>query len=346
MKKLFVEFENENASRTYPFASGCTVKDTKGNGVGVGILIDAALYPVNAEGPIYLSSILPGGIVNISDDTGIIMTAAFSTGESTLEFYDSKRPDRHVGTILAASEDALASLANVDEIRKFKKAETLFASSCVFPIVNDGVTSINVSGTGISDGDIRFSNGSTEDIRISTDGSNLRFDVLPNILKTIPTSIQHIYCVVDGKTPFRIQKIPFGYESSAVGNTVAVYLDNIERSAICSNANRETSLEMVDTCEECEESSSDCHTDPEKPTVLPDTYQVEVVDIDNNAENAFYLAVPNFLGYDNPLSITMTDGAPSPKLEMKIEEATTSLDAFTDKLTSKGIVIQVPGLKK
>ena len=43
MNRLFREFENENAMRTYPFASGCFVKDTKGISIGTGVLIDASL---------------------------------------------------------------------------------------------------------------------------------------------------------------------------------------------------------------------------------------------------------------------------------------------------------------
>lgn len=343
MNKLFIEFENENSLRTYPFASGCVVTDTDGCNIGTGVLIDAALYPVNPKGNLYLSSIRSSGIVEISDDSGVIMTSVVEHGSRILEFYETSGLKRHVGTVLTSGSDELSSIVNSSKDRVFTEESSTFASSCVFAIENDGILSLNIGKTGVVDGAVSFSNSDTDDIRVSTNGTNLRFDVLPFSTASIYDSIQHIYCVVDGKTPFRIMKLPIDMATAgAPGNVISVYLDNIERSDVCNNAHRENSLEMVDTC--------DCGPGPEPPEhkEIPHVYQVEVVDIPNGADSAFYLTVPNFTGYDNPLSITMEDGVVAPNTEIEahpdINQAHVDIKEITDSITSNGVVLQVPGL--
>ena len=343
MNKLFTEFENENSMRSYPFASGCTCIDTKGVSIDPGIFIDAALYPVNPTGDLYLSRIEPGGVVSISDDRSVVMTATSVRGSSRLDFYDTSGLRRHVGTMIASSSDRLAALLNVYTRRIFASSETKFASSCVFPIVNDGVLSIDVGGTGHVDGDASFSNTPFDDIRVSTDatGGTLRFDVIPQVAPVELSSIKHVYCIVDGRTPFRILKLPYGTQDLGPGNTVEVYLDGIDKQSICGNAHREDSLEMEDRCD-CD--TTPCEPDVDPPEPIPEAYQVEVVDMDNGAENAFYLAVPNMLGYDNPLSITMQDGIAIPKVDMP--DADDIEDVVMDDITSKAVKLQVPGLER
>ena len=343
MNKIFTEFENESALRWYPFASGCTTADTNGERIGTGVLIDAALYQVNPNGTLYLSRIGVDGVVSVSDASSVVMTATMKAGSSTLEFYDSSGLHRHVGTIVASSYDALASLVNVYEDRVFRQNETAFAASCVFPVVNDGVLSLNVGKTGVVDGTVRFLNGRRDVVRVSAgDGSKLRFDVIPRPRSVQLDSIKHIYCVVDGKTPFRIMKLPFGDAPEGLGNTVAVYLDNIDRQDICTDARREDTLETRDTCD-CKDDSGGCEPDIDPPEDIPEAYQVEVVDIPNGADGAFYLAVPNMAGYDNPLSITMQDSASQPSVQVERQGESAGI-SITDG-TSKGVVLQVPGLE-
>lgn len=349
MNKLFSEYENENSRRTFPFASGCQVRDTNGEAIGTGILLDAVIYPVNSTGIVYLSRIDTDGTVSISDDTGVIMQAKQEYGASELEFYDLSSLHRHVGTVVASSAEALSTLTTVYEQRRFRPEETAFASSCVFPVQNDGITGLNIGKSGLLDGNVIFSNDENDIVRVSTDesGSTLRFDVIPDAHIVKLTSIQHIFCVVDGKTPFRIHKIPFlGQDTMSSGNTVALTLDGIERQDVCNNANRENSLEMTDTCKEC--TTDECHQDPIPPKDIPATYQTEAVDIKSGMDSSFYLAVPNLLGYVNPLSITLDDGMIVPKFDFKLSEADAEADntsKVADTVTSKGIVIQVPGLE-
>lgn len=342
MRKLFLEFENENAQRTYPFASGCRTTDTEGAPIGVGVLIDAAIYPVNSRGTIYLSSI-SGGVVSISDDTGVIMTATHRHGADTLEFFETKGLGRHVGTILAASSDALDVLVEGSSERTFRPTATAFSSSCLFPIENDGVLSIDTQDTGAIDGQVEFLNSDSDDIRVSTDpdGRTLRFDALPHPTSELKSSIRHIYCIVDGKTPFRIIKMDSGVVGIP-GNTIAVYLDNIDRSSVCGNAHREDALVMTDTC--------GCSPEDPDPVPVPDTYQTEVVDIPNGSDSSFYLAVPNFTGYDNPLSLTLDDGEIIPRDEVEVETDPSgrmaAKDSLADNTTVKSAILQVPGLGK
>ena len=347
MGTILHEFANENELTSYPFASGCRTVDTDGRPIGIGVLVDAALYPVNPNGNLYLSGISATGVVSVSDDSGVVMSATIRRGSSVLEFTDMSPMKRHVGTIVASSAEAMSVLADTDGDRKFKKGATTFASSCVFPVMNGGVLSLDIGGAGAVDGEAAISNGPEDEVRASTsiDGSTLRFDVIPAPRKLVPRSIQHVYCVVDGRTPFRIFKAPFGQDGNP-SNTVEVYLDNIDKDAICGNAHRENALEMVDTCG-CESGSS---SDSPEKREIPMTFQCECVDIPNGAHNAFYLAVPNMSGYTNPLSITLTDGAvvPSTTLDAGVDvdalDTEVPVENLVDHVTSKGAVLQVPGL--
>lgn len=350
MEGVFLEFENENGLRSYPFAAGCVPPADEQSRIPSGVFVDAALYPVNPSGILYLSGISEDGVFRISDDTGVIMSGTASG--RVVEMYDLSAFRRHVGTLVAESPEALESIVSYGVDRAYARNNTAFASSCVFPVVVDGVTSVSVGGEGPVDGEVSFENGQSDDIRVSSgstaDGrSTLRFDVLPRPRPPEGVSIRRIICVVDGQTPFRINKSDMAY------NTVFLKLDDIDKAVVCAAAHRENEYEMADTCE--------CHKDPlpdKEP--LPDTYQIEEVfippdeegtegGVQEGADNAFYLVTPNMGNYDNPLSITLEDGAVVPNVEgpeVVVDGNVAELadGAMKDEVGSKGVVIQVPGL--
>lgn len=354
MEGIFQEFENENALRTYPFASGCDIPDDDERGIPSGVFVDAAIYPINPAGTVYLSSISPDGTFSISDDNGEIMSGVPSG--NTVEFYDMSPFSRHVGTLVASSEDVLSEFAGRGSERTYSRLEAAFSANCVFPVVMDGVVSVDVGGAGPATGEVGFSNGISDEVRVSSgvsaDGrSTLRFDVLPRPGIKAADSIRRIICVVDGETPFRIAKLAY--------NVILVTLDGIDKESVCAAAHRENSMEMTDTCE--------CATAQRKRVVaLPETYQMEEVFIPpdevpdgsdfgpeggvaDGADNAFYLVSSNLSGYVNPISITMEDGVVSPRIydpEAVIDgdNATMAEGALTDSVTSKGVIVQVPGL--
>ena len=355
MEGIFQEFENENSIRLYPFAAGC-VPAGDAEYIRPDIFIDAVLYPVNPVGAVYLSRVSDKGVFSISDDTGVIMEGEASG--SCIELYDVSGLRRHVGTLIASSDDAISEFAGIGVTRDYKPSETAFASGCVFPVTIDGVTSISVGESGVATGDVSFSNDNSGDIRVSSgtrdDGrKTLRFDVLPRIVQPDDVSIRRIICVVDGETPFRIQKLfdpdhpdNYGY------NTVILKLEGIDRDAVCAAAHRENEFEMADTC--------DCKPPLPSEKSLPEAYQLEEVfippdddgtqgGVPDGSENAFFLVVPNFPGYHNPLSITLNDGAVLPRtddLDVVVDGTSVELaeGEMLDKVASKGVVIQVPGL--
>jgi hypothetical protein len=354
MEGIFLEFENENALRSYPFAAGC-VPPEQGSDAEIppGVFVDAALYPVNPSGTLYLSSISEDGTYSISDERGVVMSGAASG--AAVELYDASDFSRHVGTLVAASEEVLSEFSGRGVLREYSSSETTFAASCVFPVVVDGVSSVSVADSGKVAGHIEFSNMDSDDIRVSSgiaaDGrKTLRFDVLPRIADPGGASIRRIICVVDGRTPFRISR------AQGLYNTVILTLDAIDRDTVCSSAHRENSFEMADTCS-C---NGPCKPDMPSKEGIPYAYQIVEVfippDADGShggvrdgADNAFYLAVPNLVGYVNPLSITLEDGAISPKTtepEVVIDGNNADLaeGEMLDKVLSKGIAIQVPGL--
>jgi hypothetical protein len=113
---------------------------------------------------------------------------------------------------------------------------------------------------------------------------------------------------------------------------------------------------MSDTCK-CEKEML-----PEDEP-LPEVYQLAEVYIPpdetkdrkegglpEGADNAFYIVVPNVVGEGaNPISITLEDGVVSPKTDdIKVviqgDSAEIAEGEMLDDVTSKGVVIQVPGL--
>ena len=355
MDGIFLEFENENSLRSYPFASGCnSLKYDSTRGIPSNVFVDAALYPINSYGGIYLSSVSQDGVFNISDSTGVIMSGR--AAGNLVEMFDASDFSRHTGTLVAYSEGVLEEFAGRGVERVYTAEETLFSSSCVFPVTVDGVTSIEVGNTGSITGSVEFTNSTSADVRVSSGTlengkSTIRFDVLPRLVAQNDTSIKRIICVVDGKTPFRISR------DDGMYNTIMLQLDGIDKEAVCSAAHRENSFEMVDTCSD----GGQCEPEiPGEEVQIPDSYQlVEVfippdetgVDggIPEGCDNAFFLVSPNISGYANPISITLVDGAVSPKTndpEIVIDGYSAELaeGEMLDSVTSKGVVLQVPGL--
>lgn len=339
MEGIFKELENENTLRSYPFAAGCS------SDIPVGVFVDAALYPVNPSGVLYLSGVSESGVFSVSDDSGVVMTG--SASGAVVEMYDTSGLPRHVGTLVASSSEALEEFAGRGVARSYAREEAAFASGCVCPIVVDGVSTVSVGGTGKIPGSVNFTNKASDPIRVSSghteDGrSTLRFDILPRPSPPDMRSIRRIICVVDGHTPFRIGKTEGGPY-----NVVVLTLDGIDREAVCAAAHRENEYEMSDTC--------DCRRPLPQPEPLPETYQIEEVTIPPTdlrpfgAANAFFLVVPNLAGYVNPLSITLEDGAVVPKtddIKVVVEgnSATLADGEMLDSVSSKGVVLQVPGL--
>lgn len=346
MDGIYAELDNENGLRSYPFAAGCSYANG-GNVIPHGVFVDAMLYPVNPDGILYLSSISESGEFRISDSSGVKMSGTASG--CSVDLYDLSPAKRHVGTLVASSDESLSSFLSVGTAREYSSDETAFAASCVFPVVIDGVTSVSVGSSVVSSGILSFSNGCSDEIRVASfesDGSDtLRFDVLSSPGNPDARSIRRIICVVDGQTPFRIEKLAY--------NVVNVSLNGISRDDVCSAAHAENSFEMADTC--------GCAKPPDATERdVPDAYQlVEVFippdetfnrsegGIREGSQNAFFLVTPNVSGYDNPISITLEDGGISPRIddpEVNVGEMSVAEGELADDISSRAIVIQVPGL--
>lgn len=343
MEGIFTEFENENSLRTYPFAACCVpASDAK---IPSDLFVDAVLYPVNPSGSVYLSSVSADGVFSVSDETGVIMSGTASG--SVVELYDGTALSRHVGTLVASSAGALSDFAGRGAEMRFDSSSAAFAASCVLPVVIDGVTSVSVGGAGTAAGVVGFANGPDDEVRVSSgidsDGrSTLRFDVVPRIAVDETASIRRIICVVDGKTPFRISRHQASY------NTVVLTLDNIDKEVVCSAAHRENDYEMADTCSCKDSSKRPGHVDIPEHYDCVEVFVPPTPEREEGAENAFYLVVPNLLNYENPLSITLEDGVVAPRIaepEIAVDGYTADLaEPLVDDVTSKGVVIQVPGL--
>lgn len=338
MEGLFPEYENENSLRGYPFASGCSLVSEDGREIPADVFVDACLYPINPSGTLYMSGVSAEGVISVSDDSGVVMTGSVGSSRE-VEMYVVSGIRRHVGTLVAKSADGLSAFAFQGVDMAFSREASAFASSCVFPVVVDGVVSLDVGGIGQKAMVVGFSNDDDDEVRVSKGAVNghdtIRFDVIPRFATPDMDSIRQIRCVVDGNTPFRIQKMS--------DNTVMLYLDGIDKESVCAGAHRENAYEMADTCG-CEKHAGNSRE-------IPYIRQEVVIDIPYRADSAFYLVTPNMPGYGNPISITLKDGVSIPKTTgLKVVEDNTNNgyivpeSELLDDSTSKGVVIQVPGL--
>lgn len=347
MEGFYKEFENENGLRSYPFAAGCVPPASEELEIPDGVFVDASLYPVNLSGTVYLSGISEDGVFSVSDDNGVIMTGVRSG--QFVEFVDASGISRASGVLVASSADALESFALKGYERKYRPENTAFAASCVFPVPVVGVESISIGGSRPASEDVSFENGQEDEVRVSSgeleDGRRtLRFDVLPKPGSSDAGSIKRIICVVDGKTPFRIAKLSY--------NVVMLTLDGIDREAVCSVAGGGGGFEMRDTC-----GSRKGGTSSGEPAEAYEMLEVYIPPDPNGleggladgAENAFFIVTPNLVGYSNPISVTIEEGSVSPNTEgVSVDVDGISADIaegeMSDSVTSKSVVIQVPGL--
>lgn len=353
------EFENVNSQRGYPFAEGCSQTSEEGMQIGAGAIIDAMLYPVSPSGCLWLSGISGDGVLSVSDDTGVIMQGECEGDRA--EMHDMTPLGRHCGTILASSEEAMRAFAFSGMASTFRKEASLFSSSCVCPIPSSGVTSVTLGVSREEGNDIRFggdfsfSNGPSDEVRVSVYSSggepSIVFDVIPSVAAESYRPIKEIYCVADGSTPFRI--IPYGFSGAPYTDgfdSVCVYLDGIDRESVCSAAHREQGFETADACG-CEGCSGSQSSSSGSGSSEPAVFQCVAVRMSADpGTSSFSLVAPDFTGYSNPVSVSISEGKVLPKsggLEYTVENmsATAGTGITDDSVSDNAVSIQVPGIK-
>jgi hypothetical protein len=338
---IFTEFENENRYRNYPFAEHVTCSNVdKTATLSNDIFIDAALYPLNSKGNVYLSEINNENLtLTISDESGIIATGNIDFNSTKIEFYDTTHIHRHVGVLVYNPKYLAGKIAGVLAYGSFGVDDLAFASSVVCPVKNDGVLSLGINNSLVV-GDVKFESPSGAGLHVvseplSEGKTSIRFDAIPAYSEVSIFSIKKIIFVTTGTTPFRVTRY---YTEPDNDNTVVLTLDKISRDIICSGVHRENNYEIADVCE-----------DPIPPGEYTPRPEIdEVLELTPKFNCINIVAADNVpMGYENPVSITFDSESSKSSGSISNSEIISSSDV-NDVLSAdkdkEGLKIEIPGL--
>jgi len=186
----YIEWRNANAQRNFPFADEQTLMATSLYSLSNSVILDAFFYPVNLEGALYLSGIsTQESTIKISDDNGVVASAAFTAGQTVMDFYDDY--DRHIGTMLVSDD-----FENLSDDLVFTADTTAFAVECVAAQNQPGVRGILMPDGVLISGDVVFQGDDGMLIDSYTDAGK-------NILRISARGVQDIPECVDLADPIK-----------------------------------------------------------------------------------------------------------------------------------------------
>lgn len=355
----FVEHENENRYRKYPFSDIADLTSSRGWRVDSGLFIDAMLFPVFPKGNIRLTLIdYFLRRIEFSDDTGPIIFGDIPDTGTEIRLYsrgDLTRNEKRPAGILIVSQDLL----NLSGSHEFTNA--YLSSSCVIPWNPTGVRTItatnDITGTwwgGTSAivllpdrryGNIMFGceNGS---VQVTTgqylDGSYLRFDV--NVQATEPK-----------ETPIKVVRIMSSDTSyiqpSRYGAGLQMSLGNVSREDICEWVHRDDAIQIYDVCEDDNHAESLTMSTETKAQGTSSSF--DIVFYGNTKSSSLYLSAPNFTvdstSIVNPINIRDVAGTPeSLDINITVDSSTSQREKEMKKLllpsSHGGVIIECPGL--
>ena len=346
----YVEHENSNAYRNYPFSEDAILVDDTGVTLATDVFVDAVLYPIvwNAA-PIYLARMSfsqAAPEVEVSDGT-VVLKGVVSGG--AVELYDAL--GRHGGTLVCGP--GWAREAGMARKRVFGP-EAVFCPQACCPVVFRGVVGLSdtpdATGLGFNSED-RVWRTSRRSIVLSGDGVvtpvlaeipgtdgdpgfELRFDVQFSPPSNPRNTINQIVLATVGATLFDV-------ESAGNGGAV-LSTPMLDREDVCWQAHKEDSIALV--VDACEDDSAACVV----PLVPNNNGVVEICpdDVGNIS-----IMAENALGYKNALKVSTVEGgtmAQRPQVQkgMSEEEAFQEASKMLDRPISagNGIRISIPGL--
>jgi hypothetical protein len=179
-KIVFDEWRDSNEHRNYPFSDGATLTDGV-NEIPQDLFVDARLYPIGAQGRVYLSNVrfdAPDVTLTISDtEVGVLATATFSLESlpDRVVFGDSLgRPAGLMIPVEAVGLAVFGSFGTGDTPFLVDQAE--FAASVVVPTPEIGIRGLLLDDGTLFTGDI-FLVGE-DGIVLTDEGGFIRVDVV------------------------------------------------------------------------------------------------------------------------------------------------------------------------
>ena len=327
----YVEHENGNLYRNYPFSETASTDDTNGNALACDVFVDASMYPVvSAPSGVRLLRIDAGANgVTVACDSGETLTGSESGG--VIELYD--QIGRHAGSIVCGRGWEREVKAGRD--RSFDGL--YFCPDTVCPIVYSGVVSM-------ADGR-RTWRTSRKNIYLHGDGSitpvltmtplgpELKIDAQYNARTDVRSTIREVTFAAVGDTLFDIAAVE--------DSTVELVATPLDREDVCWHAHGEDAVSVVvDACENQDRCAG--KTASAKTTVV----RVCTSEIGN-----VNLVSDDLVNYKNPIKISPAGGVPSqpaPKIsaDMSVDEMVSEAGKLLDRpvVVGSGIEISMPGV--
>ena len=229
----YVEFENENRLRKYPFSESSSFVSDSGLVLEDDFIIDAIIYAYRPDGPIRLTEVdFDRRIITISDNSKVIGTGRLGTSNKIdLDYVVIKVKDSEIrkpaGSIYVS--DKFWGLSGVHRF-----SSLYFSAACVCPINPYGVEGIIIDGQLLT-GFVKFiSTTETVDSYLSRHedgGLYLTFKLVPKKqTQTSPRAIRNIAIRVEQGSPFVISAYT---GSTSNPGLLQINLGDISREDIC-----------------------------------------------------------------------------------------------------------------
>ena len=175
---LFTEYGDQNRRRKYPFSDDATVTDADGVPLPADFIVDAALYPIDTAGDVYVSSVDTGThTVTLSDGGGAFASAVWD-GEGPADVTESADTGRVIGCLCFGP--GAADVFRGRGVRTFTAADTAFSACAGAPLSQSGCRGFRLPDGTIVTGAVEFVGEDGVEVSAGTDASGpwLRFDVV------------------------------------------------------------------------------------------------------------------------------------------------------------------------
>ena len=329
----YVEHENLNSYRNYPFSETAGLNDSDGAAIAADVFVDAILYPVVSEAiPLRLSLLdCAERYAEVTDGT---VTIAGTVDGDCIELYDGL--GRHAGSLMLGPgwdrEKASGRKRVFEDLR--------FSAAACCPVVHDGVTSLSdEDGTWrtrrrdlVLEGD-----GSIVPVIEETQfGPELRFDAQFSREGSGKRLVRQVLFAVAGQTIFAIS-------DEADDSAVNLYTSPLDREDVCWQAHKEDAVAVVaDACSDSAEEGC--------PKVFIGVRSQEAKVCPSDVGNV-EIRAEDGVDYKNPVKVTPVEGEtvyPRPQVEtgMTQDEIFSEAQKMLQRpvTSGNGIRISMPGL--
>lgn len=342
---FFTEYGNQNQFRRYPFLDDSSLKDADGKELPTGFIVDASLYPLDVEGPVYLKTVDSArGVLEFADADGHVFGAAqWATGDTFADVFETEGYGRCIG-IVSLGPDADSVYAD-KRVRVFMPNAATLCPIAAYPVHQGGVRGFLLPDGSLVTGDVVFEgeNGVRVTSYVTDTGVNtLRFDIIGEA----PPDTDNCATAEIGP-PITTIAIEQALGSAIVVSeydvgVLALTYPGKSLTELCAATRNIYRPNNTDPC------APDADPQPEPEPAPAAEFSFDVADLDSGN---FTIAAPGAADYINPISVqplpTASDmAALTLPAGTNTDAAATAVRRFwRNRGQSGGIVIRVHGLR-